>query len=107
MLEITNHHDREEAVNEILADPKSIILGLLAILMSIITWIGKDHMKRLRALEADAVRKADLEKLRKDIADDRMAMHNQNQNKLDRIDATVTSTHQRIDALYRDMVQRR
>lgn len=94
-------------MNEILADPKSIILGLLAVLMSIITWIGKDHMKRLRALEADAVRKADLEKLRKDIKQDRLSMHHENQNKLDRIDDTVTATHERIDALYRDMVQRR
>lgn len=94
-------------MNEILADPKSIILGLLTVLMSIITWIGKDHMKRLRALEADAVRRGDLEKLREDIKQDRLEMHHENQDKLDRIDETVTSTHQRIDALYRDMVQRR
>lgn len=93
-------------MNEILSDTKSIILGLLAVLMSIITWIGKDHMKRLRALEADAVRKGDLEQLREDIKQDRLAMHQENTDKLDRIDETVTSTHQRIDALYRDMVKR-
>lgn len=101
-------------MNELLADTKSVILGLLSIIVAIGTLLGKiyvnrqrDHAKRLRTLEADAVRKHDLEKLREDIRQDRMAMHEENKGKLDRIDATVTQTHKRIDALYRDMVQRR
>lgn len=94
-------------MNELLTDTKSLILGLLAMIVAIISWLGKDHVKRLRALEADAVRKDDLEQLRQNLKQDREQMHRENQDKLNRIDETVTSTHQRIDALYRDMVQRR
>lgn len=94
-------------MNELLSDTKSIILGLFAVVMSLITFIGKNHLKRLRALEASAVRRQELTQLREDIKHDRQEMHQANQDKLNRIDETVTATHRRIDELYRDMIQRK
>lgn len=92
---------------EILSDTKSIILGLGALIMSLITYIGRVNLKRLRDLEASAVRRQELEELREALKSDRHEMHQANQDKLNRIDETVTATHRRIDALYRDMVNKR
>ena len=86
-------------MNELLADAKSVFLGLLALLMSLLSWIGLRQIKRLDDLERNAVSREELRETLTEIREDRQRMHTENQRQLDSIDSTVTGIHQRIDRL--------
>lgn len=86
-------------MHELLSDTKTVFLGLLAVLMALITWIGKRQVKRIDDLEAYAVRKAELAQLREDIRRDRSDMHEENRWKLDKIETGISNLTQRIDQL--------
>lgn len=86
-------------MNDLLADAKSVFLGLLALLMSLLSWIGLRQIKRIDDLERDAVTREELRETLAQMREDRQRMHNENQRQLDSIDGTVTGIHQRIDRL--------
>lgn len=86
-------------MNELLADAKSVFLALLALLMSLLSWIGLRQIKRLDDLERDSVTREELRETLAEMREDRQRMHTENQRQLDSIDSTVTGIHQRIDRL--------
>jgi hypothetical protein len=83
-------------VNELLSDAKTVVLGLLGLLMTLFAFIGRRHLKEFDELKRNAVSRAEVER-----------MHEENRDKLDAIDETVTATHRRIDEMYRDMINKR
>lgn len=102
-----------------LAWAKAVILGLIAICMSLLAWTVNKHVKRLENLESTVAREKDLLQLRADmearheerkaelsqLRDDMERRHGENSTKLDTIEGGVTRTHARIDDLYRDLMR--
>jgi hypothetical protein len=89
-------------MNELLADTRFWLVSLGAALLALIRYLWKRQERRLDALEADAVRKDEIKQLRQDM----QARHEENRETLARIDASTTGTHERIDALYRDLMRK-
>lgn len=81
---------------DILADPKALAICLLGGFVTLIAWIGRRELKRLDELDENAVRREEME-----------TFHRDNVNRLDGIQATVESTHRRIDDIYRDLLNKR
>lgn len=90
-------------MNDLLTDPFKIIVSLFGVAMSILGWFVKRELSRIDKAVDDMVRKDELQQLREDM-DQR---HQENLGRLDRIDTATTGTHQRIDQLYRDLIERR
>jgi hypothetical protein len=80
-------------MNDLLTDPKSALIAVLGILMAVLTWLGKGALERIKHLEQNAATQADIDK-----------RHEENLERLDRIETAVTGTHRRIDDLYRDLM---
>lgn len=91
-----------EKMNDLFADWKNIAIAALGGLVSLGAWIFKGHVRRLEQLEAAAARKQEIEQLREDM--DRR--HDQNITTLGEIKDAVTGTHQRIDDLYTQLLDR-
>lgn len=89
-------------MNELLTDAR-FTLAVLGVLMAVFGWIARDHHQRVKNLEREAVRKEDLEQLRSDFAD----RHRENSSKFTGIEQGVIGIHDRIDDLYRDLINRR
>lgn len=87
-------------MNDLLTDPKAWFIGLLAILGGIVAWFFQRELARIDKAIADSVKRDEFNSLRADM--DRR--HSENVAKLDNIDEGITGTHQRIDALYRDLI---
>jgi predicted AAA+ superfamily ATPase len=87
-----------------------VIGFLILLLMGIVNWTIKKHVKRLETLETEAARHTDIQKLRDDM-DDRHEERKEALERvredltavLDRIENGIARTHARIDELYRDM----
>lgn len=84
-------------------------LWICAAFTGVLAWLWRMNETRLRTYEArlihleiNAIRKDDLDKLRGEFAQ----RHEENSEKLNSIDSGVTSTHRRIDDLYRDLMNR-
>lgn len=86
-------------MNELLSDARFWFTAMGLGLLGFVKYLWKKQEKRLDALEADAVRKDELQQLREDMEH----RHDENRELLARIDASTTGTHQRIDQLYRDL----
>lgn len=87
-------------MNDLLTDPKAWVLGLLTLLGGIVAWFFQRELARIDRAIAESVRRDEFIQLRGDM--DRR--HAENVAKLDSIDSGITGTHQRIDALYRDLL---
>lgn len=85
-----------------------ILKTLFAILMAILAWMGVDAMKRLQHLERDTLRKADLENLQKQLAQehtDNKENITGNSQRLTGIESSVSGVHRRIDDLFKALVK--
>lgn len=89
-------------MNDLLTDPKAWVIGLLATLGGIVAWFFQRELSRIDRAIAESVKRDEFNALRADM--DRR--HNENVTKLDNIDSGITGTHQRIDALYRDLLDK-
>jgi hypothetical protein len=69
-------------MNELLADAKTIILGLVAAGLSLLTFFGRRELKRLDTIEDQYVTRDELAKTLSLMRDDRMQMHRENREEL-------------------------
>lgn len=83
-------------------DPKSALLALVTLFGGIVSWLFKREVRRIDRALAESVRRTEFEQLRKDM--DRR--HDENIDRLDRIDEATTGTHKRIDDLYCDLMDK-
>jgi len=95
--------DGSRAMSDFFSDPKSALIALLGILGGIVTWLFKREVRRIDKALAESVRREEFNQWRGDM--DRR--HEENIDRLDRIEAATTGTHKRIDELYRDLVKNR
>lgn len=89
-------------MNDLLTDPKSWVIGLITLLGAIVAWFFQRELARIDRAIAESVKRDEFNQLRRDMD----ARHTENVDKLDRIDLGITGTHQRIDALYRDLMDK-
>lgn len=80
-------------MNDLLTDWKNAAIALLGALVGVLSYLGRGALKRLEWLEQNAATKADMNQ-----------RHQENLERLDRIETGVTDTHRRIDDLYRDLM---
>lgn len=84
-----------------------IIDGCLAILAGLVIWFSKRSVKqydeRIQTLERDAVRTASMQSLR----DQLTVEHRDNKARLERIEDSVASTGNRVDDLFKFLVNRK
>jgi hypothetical protein len=92
--------------SDLLSWAKGVIGFLILLLMGIVNWTIKKHVKRLEDLEDTAARKTDVQQLRNDMEDrheerkeETERRHVENTAKLDRIET-------RVDEMYRLMLGR-
>lgn len=88
-------------MDALLNDPK-LHSGLVAVLVAAGIWFVKREVARIDKALAGAVRRDELKQLRQDM--DRR--HEENSGRLERIETGVTGTHQRIDQLYCDLMDK-
>lgn len=69
-------------MNELLSDAKTIILGLVAAGLSLITFFGRRELKRLDTIEEQYVTRDELAETLSQMRDDRMQMHRENREEL-------------------------
>lgn len=69
-------------MNELFDDAKSILLVLIGVVMSLITWIGKRQIKRIDALEQSTVTREELARTLAQMREDRLQMHRENREEL-------------------------
>jgi Ser/Thr protein kinase RdoA (MazF antagonist) len=79
-------------MNDVFTDWKNAAITLLGALVAVLSFIGRGALKRLEWLEKNAATKADTNQ-----------RHQENLERLDRIETATTGTHKRIDELYRDL----
>jgi hypothetical protein len=79
-------------MNDLINDPKAVA-ATMVILMSIAGFFGRRELRRLDKAIENSVRRREFEQLREDM-DER---HQENLQRLDKIDTAVTGTHQRVD----------
>lgn len=89
-------------MNALLSDPFKLVVIALGAVMTLLGWFMRREMSRFDKALDDMVRKDELEKLR----DDMDRRHQEHLGRLDKIDSATTGTHQRIDQLYRDLIDR-
>ena len=89
-------------MNDLLTDPKAWVIGLLATLGGIVAWFFQRELSRIDRAIAESVKRDEFNALRADMG----RRHNENVTKLDNINSGITGTHQRIDALYRDLLDK-
>lgn len=82
-------------MNELFPDAKTVVLWLFGLVMTLFGFIGKRHLKDFDELKRTSISRAEVER-----------MHGENSNKLDVIEEGVTRTHERIDQLYRDLMNK-
>lgn len=85
-------------MNELLADAKTVVLGLLALLMSLLTFMGRRGLKRLDAIEAAQetyITRTELTQTLLQMRDDRLRMHEENRADLQYIRTRVDSISDR------------
>lgn len=91
-------------MNEFFINQKAVVDMLLVALMGILTYLGKNALKRLEHLEKDTLRKADLELLRVQLRGE----HEENRNTMDDIRNDVTdlgsNLSTRIDNLFNQLL---
>lgn len=85
-------------------------VALLTGVIAVVIFFIKREFKRIDDAIAASVRRdelsqlrADMEKRHTEIIDRQDKRHAENTNRLERIETTATSTHRRIDELYRDL----
>lgn len=88
-------------MNGLLSDPRFGVAVVLS-LLGLVTWIAKNHARRLEKLEDEAIRQSDLDQLRSEWK----SRHEENSGKLTNIESGIRETHGRIDDLYRDLINR-
>lgn len=83
-------------MNDLLNEPKALIGYLLTALLGLVMYIWRrndaETQRRIENLEKSAVTQADVDK-----------RHEENIDRLDRIETAVTGTHRRIDDLYKNL----
>jgi hypothetical protein len=89
-------------VNDLLSDVRFWFTAMGLGLVSLVKYLWAKQEKRLADLEANTVRREELEDLRADLRGE----HEENSRRLDRIESGVTGTHKRLDELYRDLIGR-
>lgn len=84
-------------------------LWVCAAFTAVLAWMWRMNEKRIRELEMHSVRQSDLDKFRSDIS----ARHEENKKRdeetrglLGEISRGIRGTHERIDQLYRDLLNR-
>lgn len=89
-------------MNELFPDAKSVVLWLGGLVMALGGFILRGYHKDIETLKRNSVSREDVQR-----------MHEENKDKLDAIDETViatqvsvTKTHERIDQLYRDLMNK-
>lgn len=82
-------------MNELLSDAKTVILGLLAAGLSLLTFFGKRQLKRLDTIEDEYVTRDQLSETLQQLRDDRQRMHNENRTDLQYIRERVDSISDR------------
>lgn len=80
---------------EILSDPKALALFLLGGYVTLLTWAGKRAIKKFDDLNDNAVRREEM-----------LRLHSENTARLDKINDGVERTHERIDDIYRDLMNK-
>lgn len=86
-------------MNELLSDTRSIALALLAVIMSLLTFLGKRHLKRIDVIEDSYVTRDDLDKTLTQMREDRLRMHEENLAAGDRVATDVQYIRTRVDAI--------
>jgi hypothetical protein len=83
-------------------DLKALVPWLIATVMTIIAWFCRrdmgrydDGLKRIEVLERNTVTYDHLDKVLDQMRNDRAAMHAENQNSLDRIEAKIDANEER------------
>lgn len=82
-------------------DAGTVISLLATALAGISVFFVKRYVDKVERLEADAVRRDEIDQLREDMN----ARHAENTKKLDDIMDATSGTHRRIDDLYRDLMR--
>jgi hypothetical protein len=75
--------------------------------VAILTFMGRDVLKRLNHLEDTTVSKDDLDALETRLNFNNDRMHRENSKRLDGIETGTRGIHERIDDLYRDLINNR
>lgn len=89
-------------MNDLLQDTRFWLITLGTAVVGLVRYLWKKQERRLDLLEKESVRRAELDQLRADLREE----HEQNSARLDRIEDGITGTHERLDHLYRDLIQR-
>jgi len=80
-------------MNDLLSDWKNIAITLLGALVTLLTWLGKGALDRLKYLEEHTATNADVDR-----------RHIENGGRLDRIeekiDTGISGVHERIDRIF-------
>jgi len=87
-------------MNDLLGDWKTIAITLLGVLVTLLTWLGKGALERLKHLEDNAATNADV-----------VVRHHENQGRFDRVDENfdrletkfdtgIGGVHDRIDRIF-------
>lgn len=69
-------------MNELFSDAKTIILGLVAAGLSLLTFFGRRELKRLDTIEEQYVTRDELAETLSLMREDRMQMHRENREEL-------------------------
>lgn len=91
-------------MNDLLNDPKAIAITLLGALVAVLTFLGKDVLKRLKELERNSVDKNYVDTRHHENTGRFDALGRRFDKLEDVVTQAVTGTHRRIDDLYRDLM---
>jgi hypothetical protein len=87
-------------MNELLNDTRFWLVTLGAAVVGFVRYLWNKQERRLEKLEADSVRRVEFDQFRADLREE----HEENSERLDRIETGITGTHKRLDDLYRDLI---
>lgn len=87
-------------MNDLLTDWKNAAIALLGALVGILTYLGRNALRRLEQVERESVTREYVD-----------SKHDENIERFDRlekkIDTGITGTHQRIDKLFERLPERK
>lgn len=94
-------------MNELFPNAKALLTWTFGIIGTLLGLLGVIAMAFVRSyMKANYVTKEDLAVMREELSEERARQHSEGQRKLDSIQNAVTGTHQRLDQLYRDLINR-
>lgn len=94
-------------MNEVFPTAKELLTWAFGIIGTLLGFLGVVALGFIRShMKANYVTKEDLAAMRDELSEERQRQHAEGQRKLDAIQTAVTGTHQRLDQLYRDLINR-